>query len=389
MDQPENIYVKLQRHLNRQAVGFPATRSGVELKILKHIFTPEEARIALCLSYRPEPLETVYSRAAGRVDSSEALARVLDGLQKKGGIETNIRGGRRFYCLAPLVVGMYEMQLERLTPEFIRDFDEYTADINFGLEFLGTKLPQMRTIPVSRSISLKQNVGTFDEVSELLQQSEGPFVILECICRKKKALTGSSCKATDRQETCLALGSTARMVLLSGSGREIDRSQAVSIIEQNQKQGLVLQPSNTRKADFICSCCGCCCGMLGLHRSLPKPVDFWVSNFYAAVDPGTCNGCGICEKNCQVAAVRVSSKKETAVVDRTRCIGCGVCVTACPVEALSLVKKPHETVPPETREELYDIIMAGKKGRLAKYTLMAKLIFDTVRTGRPRSAGKR
>jgi len=54
------VYVKLQKHLDNQAVGFPATRSGVEIKILKHIFTPEEAEIVCCLSYQFEPLEMIF-----------------------------------------------------------------------------------------------------------------------------------------------------------------------------------------------------------------------------------------------------------------------------------------------------------------------------------------
>ena len=45
MDRIEQVYIKLQKHLNNQAVGFPATRPGVEIKILKHIFAPEEAEI--------------------------------------------------------------------------------------------------------------------------------------------------------------------------------------------------------------------------------------------------------------------------------------------------------------------------------------------------------
>ena len=52
----EQVYIKPQRHLDSQAVGFPATRTGAEIKILKHIFTPEEAEIATCLTYKVEPL---------------------------------------------------------------------------------------------------------------------------------------------------------------------------------------------------------------------------------------------------------------------------------------------------------------------------------------------
>jgi len=381
VEQNNRVYVKLQKHLDSQAVGFPATRSGAEIKLLKHIFTPEEAEIACCLSYQFEPLETIFSRAGHRVDSAGELEKSLVRIQKKGGIESKIKYSKMHYCNAPLVVGMYEFQGNRLTPEFLKDFDEYTSDRKYGIEFLGTKLPQMRTIPVARSIHPQHNVSTFDEVMTLLQQAEAPFAILECICRKKKSIEGGTCEVTDRKDTCLAIGPMARMALLSGAGKEITREEATAIIEQNQKHGLVLQPSNTEKAEFICSCCGCCCGMLGIHQDLPKPLDFWVSNFYATVDRDTCEGCGACAKRCQVGAVGVAAKKQPAVVDLDRCIGCGVCVPACPTKSMTLVKKAAEIRPPQTREDLHEIMVAGKKGRLEKLKLAGKLIVDSVRTG--------
>ncbi len=86
-------------------------------------------------------------------------------------------------------------------------------------------------------------------------------------------------------------------------------------------------------------------------------------------------------RRCQVGAVRVSEKKQLAVVDLDRCLGCGVCVPVCPTKSIILVKKPVEVKPPQTREELHEIIMAGKKGRLGKLKLTGKLIVDTIRTG--------
>jgi NAD-dependent dihydropyrimidine dehydrogenase PreA subunit len=277
---------------------------------------------------------------------------------------------------------MYEFQLGRLAPEFINDFYEYTSDKKYGVEFLSTKLPQMRTIPVAKSIHPQHQVSTFDEVTTLLREAEEPFVILECICRKKKSIEGRPCKVTDRKETCLAMGSMARMYRLGDVGREIARDEAMAIIEQNQKQGLILQPSNTEKAEFLCSCCGCCCGMLEVYKNLPKPLEFWASNFQAVVDTSTCEGCGTCEERCQVDAVHVSDETRHAVVDLSRCLGCGVCVSDCPTESISLMKKPAETRPPQTREDLIEIIMAGKKGRLGKLKLTGKLMIDAVRTGR-------
>jgi Pyruvate/2-oxoacid:ferredoxin oxidoreductase delta subunit len=381
MKQNEQVYAKLQKHLDNQAIGFPATRSGVELKILKHIFTPQDAEIACCLSYKFELPETIFERAGHLVDSPVGLKKCLERIQKKGGIESKIKNGETLYCNAPLVVGMYEFQLDRLTPEFVKDFNEYTSGKDFGVAFLSTKLPQMRTIPVAKSIHPQHNVSTYDEVATLMQAAEEPFVIFECICRKKKSIEGKLCKKTDRKETCLAVGDMGRMAMQAGQGREIARDEAMSIIAKNQKQGLVLQPSNTEKAEFICSCCGCCCGMLSVQKSLPKPLEFWASNFHAVVDRDTCEGCGACEKRCQVGAVSVSENKQPAMVDLDRCLGCGVCVPNCPTKSITLVKKPAEVRPPQTREDLHDIIAAGRKGRLGKLKLKGKLIVDSVRTG--------
>jgi len=378
----DSAYLALQKHLNRQAIGFPATKSGAEIRLLKHIFTPLEARISCFLKQKPEPLKAIFKRASHLVDSPQKLKIILEDIQKKGGIEFQQRNGNRYYCNAPLVVGMYEFQLGRLTPQFLDDFNAYTSNRKFGIAFLSTELPQMRTIPIKQSIRLQHHVSSYDDVLLLLQRAEAPFVILECICRKKHALEGETCRVTDRTETCMAIGNMARMALASELGREIPRCEAIEIIAQNQKDGLVLQPSNTQKAEFICSCCGCCCGMLGIQKRLPLPLAFWASNFQAAMDNELCSGCGICQQHCQVDAVTVSARTKVARVANDRCIGCGICVAACPTGAISLNKKMSATVPPETREALLDIIRKNKKGKFDKLMLTGKLVFDAIRTGR-------
>jgi ferredoxin/DNA-binding MarR family transcriptional regulator len=381
LEKNEKIYVNLQRHIDSQAIGLPATKSGSELRILKHIFSTREAEIAACLTYKLEPLETVFERAGHLVESPAKLTEILDSIEKKGGIELEMKDGQKFYRNVPLVVGMYEFQLDKLTQGFIRDFDEYTSDTRFGIEFLSTELPQMRTIPISRSIQPQHHVSTFDEVTTLLQQAEPPFSIFECICRKNKALGGEPCKVTKRKETCFATGGMAQAVLRNGIGREISLAESLSILNENQKEGLVLQPSNTERAEFICSCCGCCCGMLNMHKRLPKPLDFWASNYYAAADNDLCNGCGNCEKRCQVGAAKVSEQKQKTSVDLNRCIGCGLCIPTCPQKAMSLRRKTSEVRPPQTRDDLYDIIMSHKKGWFGKLKIKGKIVIDAIRTG--------
>ena len=77
MKTDDKFYRKLQRHLNNQAVGYPATRSGVELDILRHIFDPYEAEITTHLTYKYEPIETIFKRAKNLVDTIDKLESIL------------------------------------------------------------------------------------------------------------------------------------------------------------------------------------------------------------------------------------------------------------------------------------------------------------------------
>ena len=53
------VYRELQQHLDSMPVGFPETASGVEIRILKQLFTPEEARIAVQLPFAPKGSESL------------------------------------------------------------------------------------------------------------------------------------------------------------------------------------------------------------------------------------------------------------------------------------------------------------------------------------------
>ena len=59
---PASIYNKLAAHLNNLPGGFPSTESGVEIRILKQLFTEEEAEFALYLTLIPEEPRVVAKR---------------------------------------------------------------------------------------------------------------------------------------------------------------------------------------------------------------------------------------------------------------------------------------------------------------------------------------
>lgn len=374
MIREEGIYRDLQKHLNNQPVGFPASKSGAEIRLLKRFFNPEEARLAMKLNYKPRSLGNIYEDLKESGMSLNNLENMLDGMLKNGVIGHIEREGMRHFFLIPLIVGIYEGQLYKLTPEFLAEAEEYMRDKAFGLEFLSTELPQMRTIPVEKSIRPEHHVATYDQLTDLITRTDGPIVINECICRKVADMKGNPCQKTTRLETCMALGEIAKNCIRAGMGRAISKEEALDITRQNQADGLVLQPSNAQNAEFICACCGCCCGMLRMHKLLPRPVDFWSSNYYASVDPESCTGCETCVERCQVNAVSIDDQLGVSTINLNRCIGCGICVSSCQAGAINLVKKEKEVTPPKTSEDLYETIMTNKKGRLGKIKLVARLL---------------
>jgi ferredoxin len=155
--------------------------------------------------------------------------------------------------------------------------------------------------------------------------------------------------------------------------REVTRDEVLAILRQNEDDGLVLQPANTRQPEFICSCCGCCCGMLSYQKFLPHPADFWSSNYYAEVSIEACAHCGTCVSRCQVNAVTLTGPSGEAQVDLSRCIGCGICIPTCPSDAIRLKQRDTATVPPKDEEALCDEIMANKKGAAEKLQMVLKV----------------
>jgi len=362
---PETLYRRLQQHLDRMPVAFPPAPSGVEIRILKRLFTPEEAEIALELSAIPEPLATVHRRFGSRIPPEE-LRRKLEHMADKGIVLSFPAAGEMRFAKLIFAVGMYERQLKTLTPEFERDSRQY-SDEAFGRAFHTGKTTQLRIVPVNKQIAVERSVTTYDRIRDYIEASPGPFGVLRCICRHGHDLLDEPCSQTKLRDNCLMIGPAARWAVESGTGQEVTREQMLDLLDQADRDGLVLQPENTKAPMFVCCCCGCCCGVLHSAKRLPQPADFFSSNFYAVADAEACESCGVCETRCQMEAI--ASPEGKAVVDRSRCIGCALCLTTCPSGALRLQSVDHPKEPPDDIKALYLKLFEDRFGRWG----MAKL----------------
>jgi len=364
----DKLYRALQRHLDRMPVAYPATESGVEIRILKRLFTPEEARLALSLSAIPEPLRVIHRRTR-RWMSREELGEALERMADKGLIHKAAGKGGPRYGKAPLAVGMYEAQVNRLTPELERDVRAY-LDEAFGERAMHTRrTPQMRTVPVNQSIKVEHAVASYDDIRKFVETSAGPFGAMNCVCRQGKDLTGEPCRQTKERQNCLVFGAAASVMIGKGVARAVSKEGMLGLLEQADREGLVLEPQNTQEPLFVCCCCGCCCGVLTSAKKLARPAELFQSDFVAEVDGERCQVCGTCATRCQMDAIVASG--EAPQVAAERCIGCGLCVTTCPSGAISLRRKERRPPPPKDTEALYATIFQERFGRLGAAAAIA------------------
>jgi len=124
MSESIEVYRDLQKHLDKMPVGFPATKSGVEIDVLKMLFTPQQAKIVTYLDYKFMTVNEIFETAKQEVDSKEKLKNILDEIVSKGGISRRERQNEDQYATAPPILwGIYEYQLKMFNPEFLNRID--------------------------------------------------------------------------------------------------------------------------------------------------------------------------------------------------------------------------------------------------------------------------
>ncbi|HRZ89460.1 MAG TPA: 4Fe-4S binding protein, partial [Spirochaetia bacterium] len=235
--------------------------------------------------------------------------------------------------------------------------------------------PQTRVIPIDAAIRPEHRIAEYDECRFLIRNAGGRIAVLDCICRRATDLAGKPCKSTDRRELCMVFRDFADTVIREGWGRAVGEAEALELADLNQREGLVMRPSNEREPQFLCACCGDCCGLLSVVKAMKRPADFVATNHRAVVLPGNCVSCGACARICPMEAIVLDGPaaktggRSGARILESRCIGCGVCTAACKFEALRLEPLTPARVPPKNTEELLDRLAASRPGTLRKLRL--------------------
>ncbi len=326
----DDAYEKLADALDGLPNGFPRTPSKVEIRILKRIFSPDEALLACNMSREQESPDAIATRLGLPVDETVKRLRKM---AEKDLLWVSDEVPARFR-LAPFIVGIYESS--NMDHELAHLMEEYLA--NGGAEGIMRPQPALhRVIPAQQAMKTEQ-ILPYDDVKAILVRSQS-FALRDCICREERKLTGYECRFPMR--TCLSFSPIER----PRDKDSISREEALAFLDESEGMGLVHTVRNVMKGiGYVCNCCGCCCGIMrgitdwGIENSVAS------SNYIAHINPGECTGCGTCVERCQVHAIR--EENCVAIVDRGKCIGCGLCATGCPSGAAILERKPDELCKP-------------------------------------------
>jgi len=340
----EKIYKQLALHLDKIPNGYPETESGVELRILKKLFSLEEAELACFMENEPQTVSAISQKAG--MDERPVFI-MLKTMLRKGLIEMKKEPGNLFFNLIPFVVGFYERQNAQIDKEFAQLFEDYFKE---AFHKIMTLKPSVhRVIPVEKTIPVNVDVMPYERASTYLDKASS-WGVLNCICRIQKSLVGEDCGHT--KENCIAFSSRPGVFDPAEHIRSLTKNEAIKILKEANDEGLVHTVNNVQKeVSYICNCCSCSCGVLRGFTEYGSLNSVARSDFYLKIDPDLCNACENCLDRCNFKALKIEN--DCCEVDLSFCFGCGLCIPECSEEAMSLVRKDIKKIesPPQTEKD--------------------------------------
>jgi ferredoxin len=364
-------YRLLQQRLDRMVTGAP--ESPVFMKILRLLFSPEEAKLARRIPGQLTSLDVLSSK----LDiASDRLGDKLTDMAQRGLVMDFEYKGQRYFMLPPVVVGFFEFTFMRTRDdvpmaELARLFEDYfNLDDRFDRSLFQGQTQLFRSLVHEEALPTINHTEILDweRASEIVKSASAHAVGI-CQCHHTALHMGNACDKP--QLVCLTLNYAAEAMIRSGIAKSIKADNAMRILEDCKQRGLAQTGDNVKKkVTFICNCCGCCCHVMRGIKNFNIRNAIVTSNWIMKVDLSKCNGCGKCAKSCPVEAIEIAQEKKDgkerrwAVHAENLCLGCGVCYSSCKFDAITFAHRAKSVITPET---VFDrvVSMAIERGKLA------------------------
>jgi ferredoxin len=356
----DEVYNRLAGHLKDLIMGYPFSEPLIDL--LKETFTPEEAQVALDIPNDLAPLEVVdIQTIAARSELPEpTVAEALQSLASRNMLYTSkTPDGSEGYALLQVGYGMPQTffwagqqddRAKHMAKLVLNYFKVPTTEKIYG----GVPTKTFKYSPANLSVDLPmQGVLPHEQMGPIVDGAT-KIAVAHCPCRMSAKILGR----TDCQhslEVCLKYDEMAQFVIDRGLAREVSKDEALKILKDSEKEGMVHMVDNAQgQIKHTCNCCGHYCWNVGILRRRKIPRDALMAVYFIReTDAEECIGCGACAEICPVEAVQIVD--DLAEVDLDWCIGCGVCAVSCPTEAISIERRLEDS-PPENFARLHERI---------------------------------
>ncbi|MCP4763066.1 MAG: 4Fe-4S dicluster domain-containing protein [archaeon] len=278
------------------------------------------------------------------------------------------RDGKVTYSMFPLIPGLFEFYfsnhkraaeeenetLRILTEEYEKYYDKGNVT-----KSISSNYPGMRVLVDQKAIeetvdrgkgklinvdqdceTYKNDILPFEQAKNLVEKSRR-VAVMDCACRTHMKIYNNG-KPINKYpfNVCVMFNSWADYTIEHGFGREISKNEALEVLTEAAKSGLVHTTQNMQeKSTFMCNCDRDCCIML---RGLNQFKDLGLvanSNFIPEYEEEKCVLCKKCIDLCPMHVISELEEKKKITLELSRCIGCGVCAFNCAKEALTMVKK--------------------------------------------------
>ena len=254
----------------------------------------EEAEIAVLLTHGAEEAHEIAERT-GR-DEKE-LADKLEAMSKWGLIFRIRRRDRTIFRAVPFMIGLYEYSVKKIDQEPARLYRQY-YDEAYLTEIGLSNLPGFKVIPIEEHIAPDLVLLPFHKLEGKIREAR-KISVADCVCRKEARLLGEGCDHP--LETCLSFGVAAEYYIENGQGWEVAADEAIEILKETDRSGLVHAGANSKHLSNICNCCPCCCAsMKGMTRKGHDKRKYINALYEAVVDSENCIGCQECLERCPV-----------------------------------------------------------------------------------------
>ncbi len=346
----ENVYHRLAKHLEDLIMGYPFNEALLDL--LREMFDPQEARVALAIPNNLSPLEVVdETTITNRSDlPRETVAEKLESMAARDLLYTaQTRTGKKGYALLQVGYGVPQTffwggrqddRAAQMAKLILKYFTVPTTEKVYG----GVPTKTYKYSPANLSVDLPmQGVMPYEEIGSIVNATT-KIAVAHCPCRMSAKILGrTDCRHS--LEVCIKYDDMAEFVISRGLARQVSKDEARNILINCEKEGLVHMVDNAQgQIKHTCNCCGHYCWNVGIIRRRKIPRDILMAVYFIReTDLDACIGCGACAEICPVDAVVMAD--ERPVVDQDWCIGCSVCAVSCPTGAISIVRRSDKAAP--------------------------------------------